>query len=88
MATEKLLTTSEAADVLGVSRNRVLQLISAGTIEASKLGRDYAIPQSALKGVQIYGKAGRPPLKSRASSKRQAGKPIARKPAPPARAKR
>jgi excisionase family DNA binding protein len=78
MTTEKLLTTNEAADVLGVSRNRVLQLIDAGTITASKLGRDYAIPESALKGVQVYGKAGRPPLKASASSKRRAV-PLARK---------
>lgn len=78
MATKALLTTSEAADELGVSRNRVLQLIEAGTVEATKVGRDWVIPASALEGVAIYGRAGRPPLKPRASSKRRVA-PLARK---------
>jgi excisionase family DNA binding protein len=78
MTTEKLLTTNEAADVLGISRNRVLQLIEAGTIIASKLGRDWAIPATALKGVSVYGKAGRPALKSSAS-KRGAPSPARKK---------
>jgi len=56
-----LLTTKEAADRLGISVRRVLALISEGKLVASKLGRDYAIDEAALKGIRTYGKAGRPP---------------------------
>jgi excisionase family DNA binding protein len=57
----KLLNTSEAAEKLGVSIRRVRQLIAEGKITAHNLGRDYAIEESALAQVKIYGKAGRPP---------------------------
>ena len=51
----KLLSTSEASEKLGISERRVRQLINEG-----KLGRDYAIEESVLESVKIYGKAGRP----------------------------
>lgn len=57
----KLLTTKEAAARLGVSVRRVRALITEGKLVAHKLGRDYAIDESVLAGVRIYGKAGRPP---------------------------
>lgn len=56
----KLLTTNEAAEKLGVSSRRVRALIAAGTLRAHQLGREYAIEESALAGVAIYGKPGRP----------------------------
>ena len=56
----KLLTTKEAAEKLGVSERRVRQLINEGKLKAHKLGRDYAIEESVLESVKIYGKAGRP----------------------------
>jgi len=56
----RLLNTTEAAEKLGVSVRRVRQLISEGKISAHNLGRDYAIEESALGQVKIYGKAGRP----------------------------
>ena len=56
----KLLTTSEAAEKLGVSERRVRQLINEGKIEAHKLGRDFAIEETVLEKVKTYGKAGRP----------------------------
>ncbi len=59
----KLLNTSEAAMKLGVSVRRVRQLIGAEKLSAQKVGRDYAIQESALEGVKVYGKAGRPPGK-------------------------
>ena len=57
----ELLTTSQAAEALGVSARRVLQLIETGKLEAQRVGRDYVIARDALAAVQIYGKAGRPP---------------------------
>lgn len=57
----KLLNTTEAAEKLGVSVRRVRQLIAEGKISAHNLGRDYAIEESALLKVRVYGKAGRPP---------------------------
>lgn len=57
----KILTTKQAAERLGVSVRRVQALITAGTLKALKLGREYAIEESALSGVKVYGKRGRPP---------------------------
>lgn len=55
----KLLTTSEAAERLEVSRRRVLALIDAGRLPAQKFGRDYMIDESDLKLVEDR-KPGRP----------------------------
>ncbi len=57
----KLLSTNDAAARLGISVRRVQALIEAGQLSAHKLGRDYAIEESALDSVKVYGKAGRPP---------------------------
>jgi excisionase family DNA binding protein len=56
----KLLTTKEAAEKLGVSVRRVRALITEGKLKAHQLGREYAIEESALSPVKIYGKSGRP----------------------------
>jgi excisionase family DNA binding protein len=56
----KLLTTKEAAQVLGLSAIRVRELIRSGKIEAQQVGRDWVIQESALQSVIVYGKAGRP----------------------------
>ena len=55
-----MLSTSEAAEKLGVSAIRIRQLIQEGKIKAKKLGRDYVIDESELENVKTYGKAGRP----------------------------
>jgi excisionase family DNA binding protein len=47
----KLLNTSQAAEVLGVSERRVRALIAEGKIEAHKVGRDYAIEEGKLRKV-------------------------------------
>jgi excisionase family DNA binding protein len=65
----KLLNTSEAASALGVSARRVRQLIDEEKLSAQKVGRDYAIQESALEGVKVYGKAGRPPGKASTAKK-------------------
>jgi excisionase family DNA binding protein len=58
---EKLLNTTEAAEALGVSVRRVVQLIKAEKLPAQKIGRDYAISAQSLGEVMIHGKPGRPP---------------------------
>lgn len=43
-----LVSVADAAELLGVSRQRVLQKIVAHQLPAVRVGRDYAIPKSAL----------------------------------------
>ena len=46
-----LITTREAASRLGVTVMRVQQLIWAGRLEATKLGRDWLIEEQSLAAV-------------------------------------
>ncbi|MGH9903087.1 MAG: helix-turn-helix domain-containing protein [Pyrinomonadaceae bacterium] len=58
----KLLTTKEAAAVLGVTDRRVRAMIGAGRLPAHHLGRDYAIEEKALAAVaRLDRRPGRPP---------------------------
>jgi len=57
----ELLTTKQAAERLGVSERRIRAMIKEGKLRAHQLGREYAIEETALKGVRTYGKPGRPP---------------------------
>lgn len=43
-----LVSVSEAAELLGVSRQAVLQRISAKTLPATPVGKTYVIPRSAV----------------------------------------
>lgn len=43
-----LVSVSQAAELLGVSRQRVLQRIQEHTLPATQVGRDYVIPRSAV----------------------------------------
>lgn len=56
----KLLSTTEAAERLGISSRRVRVLIAEGKLPAHKLGREYAIEEKDLTKVTVYGKSGRP----------------------------
>ena len=56
----KLLTTKEVAERLKISRPRVYQLIEGKKLIAAKIGRDFVIKESSLKGVKTFGKPGRP----------------------------
>lgn len=56
----KLLSTEEAAARLGLSPRRVRALIDSKKIDAVKIGKYYAIPESELERVTVHGKAGRP----------------------------
>lgn len=44
----ELVSVTEAALALGISRQRVLQRINEKTLPATRIGRDYAIPRAAL----------------------------------------
>ena len=60
---ERLLTTDEAASVLGLARRSVLSAIRRGHITAEKHGRDWAISMDAVRDYQTrhLGRMGRPP---------------------------
>jgi excisionase family DNA binding protein len=47
------LTTAQAAIELRVGRSRVLALIRADRLKASKIGRDWIIEPSALDAVRV-----------------------------------
>ena len=55
-----LLTTNEAAECLGVSRRRVLQLIGEGRLPTEKAGDMHLINPADLAAVRVR-KPGRPP---------------------------
>lgn len=55
------VTTTEAAAALGVTPRRVVALIGAGRLPATKLGRDWLIRSTDLAKVRER-KAGRPRL--------------------------
>ena len=56
---ERMLTTPEAAQVLGVSAERVRQLIKAGRLPSQQFGRDHVISEADLALVSDR-KPGRP----------------------------
>ncbi len=58
--TDELLTTSEAADRLGLTVRAVQKMIEAGRLAARKVGRDYLIAPAALAHIPKQA-AGRPP---------------------------
>lgn len=47
--TEKLISTSEAAAILGVSASRVRQLIIEGRLESIKIGRDQLLEPGKVR---------------------------------------
>lgn len=51
--TDKLITTTEAAKILGVSASRVRQFILEGRLESSKIGRDQLLKQSAVEDFAL-----------------------------------
>jgi len=66
------ITTNEAANVLGVTRQRVLQLIQDGRLKAEKFGNVYVIRRGDL--AHIEGKPmGRPPKSSPTPEKTASG---------------
>jgi len=60
MSTEGFISTNEAAGVLGITRQRVLQLITSGRLPAEKFANVYMIRRADLQ--QVEGRTpGRPP---------------------------
>ena len=55
----EFITTKEAAERLGITRRRVVALVTAGRLPATKFGRDYMIKEKDLKLVENR-KVGRP----------------------------
>lgn len=54
-----MLTTTEAAAALKISRQRVLALIASGRLPAQKHGRDWMIEEADLELVKVR-RPGRP----------------------------
>jgi excisionase family DNA binding protein len=65
---DKLLTTREAADKLGITHGRVRQMVADGHLPAQRMGRDNFIKESDLPLVAER-KRGRPPKAKGQSSK-------------------
>lgn len=49
--TNELLSTSEVAKLLGISRIAVFKKIKAGKIKAQKVGRNFAVNKEDLSGI-------------------------------------
>lgn len=74
--TDNLLSTAEVAAQLGVTRQRVLELIGEDRLPARKVGRAYVVRAGDLSSLSI-GKAGRPPGKPSTANKAATAKPSA-----------
>ena len=59
MTDSSLLSVRDAAEILGVNRQRVQALINEGRLPAQKIGSSYVIRRSDLKLVAVR-KVGRP----------------------------
>ncbi len=55
----KLLTTTDAANKLGVTPRRVQALIASGRLKAHRIGRDWLISSLELESVKVR-RPGRP----------------------------
>lgn len=61
-----MITVNQAAAALGLHRNRVLQFVYSGRLQAKKIGRDYLIEDDELARFQnINRPQGRPIGKGR-----------------------
>lgn len=52
-----LLRTAEAAEVLGVSRQRVVQLVDAGTLPETRVGGSLVLARSAVEARRDAGRS-------------------------------
>ena len=69
MSTEGYISTNEAADVLGITRQRVLQLITSGRLPAEKFANVYMIRRADLRQVEER-TPGRPPKAAKKGGKK------------------
>lgn len=68
MTDEEYISTNEAAEQLGISRQRILQLIDDGRLDAKKFANVYMIRRASLTNVEDR-KPGRPPKAKTEASK-------------------
>jgi excisionase family DNA binding protein len=68
MKLTNLLTTAQAAEMLGVNPSRVRQLVLAGRLPAERVGRDLFLPRAAVLNHRPL-RAGRPKKSSRKNRK-------------------
>lgn len=74
MNREQYISTNEAAEVLGVTRQRVLQLIQDGRLKAERFANVYMIRRGDLEHIEER-PMGRPPKpKGEKGSKKKGGK--------------
>jgi len=73
MTDERMLTTPEVAERLGISTRRVLALIQSGRLPSQQFGRDHLIKESDLKHVKDR-KPGRPRKAQSEKTSKQASK--------------
>lgn len=66
----RLLSTAEAADLLGISRQRIHQLIAAGTLHAQRVGPGFVIQQADVEAIRVR-YADRPSKASHARTERR-----------------
>lgn len=61
--TDKLLTSTEAAEILGLSKDSVKKYCQTGALEAIKLGRSWFIEKKEVMRYkrENLGNSGRPP---------------------------
>lgn len=69
MGRDDLITTNEAAESLGVTRQRVLQLIGDGRLKAEKFGNVYMIRRDNLDRIEER-PVGRPPKAGKKGAKK------------------
>jgi excisionase family DNA binding protein len=72
-AEDDLLSTAEVAEQLGVTRQRVLELITESRLPARKVGRSYIVRAADVAALEI-GAPGRPPNAAKAPAKKAAKK--------------
>lgn len=73
---DKLLSTADVAAQLGVTRQRVLELITDERLPAIKVGRSYVVRAADVSSLEL-GKVGRPPKSNGAATpkpKKKAGR--------------
>jgi excisionase family DNA binding protein len=73
MSAEGYISTTDAAERLGITRQRVLQLIEAGRLPASLFANVYMIREADLKLVEVR-TAGRPPKAKTETVSKKRGK--------------
>lgn len=73
MSPESYITTNEAASELGVTRQRVLQLIQEGRLKAEKFANVYMIRRGDLANIEER-PMGRPPKVPKEKAAKKGGK--------------